>query len=501
MNKIHKIFKTLLYVAIIIFAIAAISTLFIDTAFARPGGGSSYSGGGSSSGGGGGDGIASLIIYLLMMLPPEISIPLVIIILIIYIISKRRAAKNQTVSSGPTIQNRAANISGVDMTLDAFKAQDPNFSKVLFLEFVSSLYHKYYHLQSSGDFSTIAPFVDENIIQVIKNQKIKRNVNEIVIGNLNISNISFLQNLISIVVDIDANYTVSINGKSTRFITTERWLFNRKSGVLSKEPETMRNLACPNCGASADFTNAGQCSHCQTFITKGDLQWFMKDRKVIYQQAFQTNSLLTYAEEVGTNFPTIYHPSLQQKIQQFEQMHNVQWGTYWNNFQTNTVKAFFLNIYSAWTRQRWDETRHLISDRLWESNQYWQDAYKRENYINKLDNINITKIDLAKIETDKFYEAVTVRIFANCFDYVTDRSGKVLAGSNKRLRYYTEYWTFVRRTGVEKETFDLKTCPNCGAPADKMGQAGKCEYCNTKVTSGDFSWVLSVIIQDEAYRG
>jgi hypothetical protein len=43
-------------------------------------------------------------------------------------------------------------------------------------------------------------------------------------------------------------------------------------------------------------------------------------------------------------------------------------------------------------------------------------------------------------------------------------------------------------------------CPNCGA-ALKINRAGVCEYCQGKVTSGEFDWVLSRIEQDEAYRG
>lgn len=497
-----KIFKILFYLSMILLILTIVSPLFIDSAMARPGGGHSYSGGGGGgSSGGGGDGLASLIIYLLMMLPPEISIPLVIIILIIYVIAKRKGIKNPTINSAPTYQNRTENISGLDANVEALKATDPNFSKVLFLEFVSSLFNKYYNLQNTNNFSTINPFVHENILQALKNQKVKRNINEIVIGSIYLSNVSMMPDVTAITVDIEANYTVTLNNNATRYVVTERWLLNRKSGILSKDPDSMRKLACPNCGASTDFTDAGQCNHCQTFITKGDMQWFLKDRKVIYQQAFQTNSLLTYAEEVGTNYPTIYQYGIQSKVQQFESSHKVQWATYWGNFQTNTAKLYFTEIYSAWTRQRWDEVRHLVADRLWESNQYWQDTYKKASLINKLENINVSKIELAKIETDKFYEAFTVRIFADCLDYVSDRSGKVMAGTNKRSRYFSEYWTFIRRTGVEKETFDLKTCPNCGAPADKMGQAGNCEYCGSKITTGEFSWVLAIITQDEAYKG
>ena len=41
-------------------------------------------------------------------------------------------------------------------------------------------------------------------------------------------------------------------------------------------------------------------------------------------------------------------------------------------------------------------------------------------------------------------------------------------------------------------------CINCGAP---IPFDGKCEYCGTIVTGGDFDWVLSRIEQDESYIG
>ena len=110
---------------------------------------------------------------------------------------------------------------------------------------------------------------------------------------------------------------------------------------------------------------------------------------------------------------------------------------------------------------------------------------------------------MATIEVDKYYESFTVRIFASCYDYVENNDGKVMGGSKKSPRYFSEYWTFMRRTGVEitESEFSLNNCPNCGAPADKMGQAAVCEYCGTKISNGDFSWILNRIVQDEEYTG
>ena len=85
-------------------------------------------------------------------------------------------------------------------------------------------------------------------------------------------------------------------------------------------------------------------------------------------------------------------------------------------------------------------------------------------------------------------------------DYTTDTEGKVVCGSPHRARRFTEYWTFIRRRGVKESEKEDSACPNCGAPL-KINMAGICEFCEGKITSGEFDWVLSRIEQDEAYVG
>jgi hypothetical protein len=120
--------------------------------------------------------------------------------------------------------------------------------------------------------------------------------------------------------------------------------------------------------------------------------------------------------------------------------------------------------------------------------------------LEKIDILNIVPV---RINLDKFYESITVRIFASCLDYTIDKQGKLIGGSPKKPRAFSEYWTFIRTSGAENidSGFDLKTCPSCGAPADKIGQAGICGYCGSKLSEGSFSWVLAIITQDDAYQG
>jgi ribosomal protein L37AE/L43A len=73
-------------------------------------------------------------------------------------------------------------------------------------------------------------------------------------------------------------------------------------------------------------------------------------------------------------------------------------------------------------------------------------------------------------------------------------TGKILRG-DKTTRWDLRYkMKFMRSSGVltKEETAGATehTCPNCGAPIEMMSSA-KCDYCNSVVTTGQYSWVLS----------
>jgi hypothetical protein len=106
-----------------------------------------------------------------------------------------------------------------------------------------------------------------------------------------------------------------------------------------------------------------------------------------------------------------------------------------------------------------------------------------------------------KIKEDSFYNAITLRIYAQGLDYTIDSTGRIVAGSRDRLRKWSEYWTFIRnRNAKPAEARTDLSCPNCGA-ALRVNATGICEFCGGKITSGEFDWVLSKIEQDESYMG
>ncbi len=499
-----RLFWTLLLIFSIILIIGPIG---LEHVFARPGGGhgfsggGGYSGGGSSGGGGGGDG--DLIILILSMLPPEISVPLVIAIIVFRIIQQRRKKKNNgAVISAPTVVNRVNANNQTQNTLQQLLQRDANFSKVVFLDFAASVFYKYYVWYGKPEFRFVAPFFAPTEAENSKRAQGQNQSNsEIVVGAMNIKNISFSGGYDTITLEIDANYTNTHQGKATRFSVYERWHFMRKSGLQSLAPETMRSVACPNCGAVSSFTDNGDCSSCGTHLPAGEQQWFVSNMAIIDRKYFSTQGMAHYAEERGTNFPTIYQNGLSTQLAEFGRRNGVNLQAWQPTFANDIVAQYFMKIYAAWSANKLSSVRNLLSDRTFESFMFWISAYKSAGLTNKLENIKIAEIQIVRVDLDKLYDSVTVRIFASALDFVTDAQGNVKGGNARKPREYSEYWTFIRRFGVKKEAFDTNTCPSCGAPADNMGQAGECGYCGNKVSNGDFSWVLAIITQDEVYGG
>jgi len=475
-------------------------------------------GGGSSSGysghyyGGGGQSSAS---------PSEdnrgsfaLFVEIVILILVIYLLV--RLLSHQP-SSGAVASYQSGYSSNrerpgaaappLDGQLQDLKARDENFSKVLFLDFASLLYHKYYTYRGSGQFRLLTPYLPKTLVSQVAGNVFypKQRVHDIVIGKARIANILARDSGDSLVVAFESNFTVGYQtGEQARFANVEQWTFARQKGVLSPKPEQMRTLSCPSCGAPADFTDAGECQYCHSTIQAGEKQWQVLKMSIVSSLPFKTEEPGGYAQETGTELPTLKQPGLDAYEQTFVNQHGLdRWDAFFNRFCEEVVKPYFLATYAAWSQGEWRQARHLVSDRLYESNNFWMEEYARQGWRNRLDNIEILSVIPARIDLDKFYESVTVRIFASCLDYTVDKQDKLVGGSSKKPRKFSEYWTFIRGSGAAKaaDGYDLKTCPACGAPADKIGQAGECGYCGSKISEGRFSWVLAAINQDEAYEG
>ena len=207
--------------------------------------------------------------------------------------------------------------------------------------------------------------------------------------------------------------------------------------------------------------------------------------------------LTSDVEEVGTDYPSVVQPNFAAIRAEFER-NNPQFS--WAQFQER-ARLIFNELQAAWSSMNWERARPHETDNICQMHQYWIDAYRRQKLRNVVDNAAVTAIEPVKILEDAFYQGITLRIWAQGFDYTIDEAGRIVSGSNKNLRQWSEYWTFIRNKQAKSaETHTDLNCPNCGSPL-RVNASGICEFCGGKITSGEFDWVLSKIEQDESYAG
>src|SRR6266849_5815970 len=458
---------------------------------------------------------SNLIRRLLLWLTiehPVIGIPVDIIVVALVIFwFLKPSKKSVSVSSSPMIA--AAGGAGgpaqqmdVERAFNQLRRFDPKFSEIIFTDFCYAMYGRAHDARGHGAtaLDLLSPYLSEaartSLLQLNPPNLIA--VQGIIVGAIQVIDVRGLDTpTIGISIGFEANYTEFTpregdpHGEMSYYVR-ERWELERKRDVLSPGPEQATALHCPRCGAPLQKDTVGACAFCGTKIDSGEFQWYVRSITTLSREA--KGPLLTSdVPEVGTDYPTVTQPNFPAVRAAFEQNNST---FSWADFQAR-ARLIFIELQEAWSTLNWERARPHETDNIFQMHRYWIDAYQRQGLRNALDQCQITAMQPVKIKMDAFYNAITLRIFGQGFDYTIDTAGRVVAGSKSNLRRWSEYWTFIRNSKAKPgpARADLN-CPNCGAPL-KVNATGICEFCGGKITSGEFDWVLSKIEQDESYRG
>ncbi|CAN5414951.1 hypothetical protein BH09MYX1_BH09MYX1_36120 [soil metagenome] len=474
----------------------------------RPGGGDSYSGSSSSgsSGSGGGDsGDAGAIIDLIILCIayPQIGVPLLIIIGIIFIVSKVRKSKQSSWSVGapnrgggyvpPRGPQPIAATTGVARSsLDVLRRTDEDYSTVLFEDFLYTLYgHAQNARPNVGALAAyIAPAAQPKVAGDVSA------ANGVVIGAIRFIRLNQTPQSTVVVVDFEANLNEVRQGQTHRFYVVDRWTLQRSATAKSRPPARSRTLDCPNCGAPLQSLRGDQCTYCKQHVGWGKFDWTVVDATRLKSEA-RPPAITASVEEQGNQLPTVVDPYARQRYAELQRGDaQLDW-----NALVLRVRLIHAELQVAWSNRDWPRARPYVTDNLFQSQQYFMDTFIQQRARNVTENARILHVDLSNVLVDKYFDAITLRVFATGLDYTVSDDGRLLSGSKSKERPYTEYWTIIRGVGRRGQKITTTpTCPSCGAPL-KITMAGACEYCKAKVTAGEFDWVLSRIEQDDSYSG
>jgi hypothetical protein len=321
-------------------------------------------------------------------------------------------------------------------------------------------------------------------------------VSEVVFGATRIVQASTEGGFVRLDVEFTANITETRGGIRAQLLCEERWSFRRKAGVRSPAPERMRALGCAGCGSTLEPNADGTCVSCGAARRGGLTHWevgaiLQADRRPLSASELAVD--LGGGVERGTELPTVIDSRLSAAKRAFEGRHP---DHAWQAFE-DRVRTAFLTLQQAWSTKSWAQARPYETDALFQTHRFWMERYAAFGRVNRVEQVEISRVVLAKIDVDAFYESITVRIFARALDWTEDAAGKVVSGSATRPRAFSEYWTFLRALQAAVEA--AANCPSCGAPLDPGGGATVCASCGGKLVGGAFDWVASRIEQDDAY--
>jgi hypothetical protein len=496
----RRLLLTVLSLAIL-FALAGL-------AIARPGGGESYSGGGghgggSSGGGGGGGGgigdIFELIELIFWIIEMCIEHPLGALVVVGGIgawiaWSAYKQHRNKDWDSGPPVSLARST------DLHAIKKLDPDFSQIVFEDFVFRLFSTAQRARHSAQtLGTVAPYVSAPARAALAERApVGAPVKQVIVGALRVAGAVIPQKAtdtdgdperVAITVQLEAN--VALAGKT--IFSVETWTFARDATLKTKPPSAAKAFPCPNCGApwQSSATGTQLCASCGQVVDNGRFDWVVESI-FVDSESERAPTLTTDVPERGTDLPTYKQPGVELAATD---------ARFDTPALTKRLELIFDELGPAWSKNDLTAVRGLVSDGLYDYLDYWVTAYRDQGLRNMMRDTRITRTELAKITRDRWYDAVTIRIWATGVDYVIqDKTGQVVRGSKRRPRPYSEYWTLIRSSARQGPPVTKRACGNCGAPLE-VTMAGACTHCGAHLTAGEFDWVLSKIEQDDSYRG
>ncbi|MEE2812958.1 MAG: Tim44-like domain-containing protein [Verrucomicrobiota bacterium] len=462
--------------------------------WARLGGGGGYSGGGGSgSSGGGGDG-GEVIMWLIIhwfrfcWYYPYIGVPITI-----WAGWKFHKAKEDWQEPSRVVARQSP------VKWDRLREKDSNFSIVLFRDFAYSIFARLHEARGAGKLGNYRQYIHDGPLRSLEKLTPEsvnlKDVHGVVIGGLRIKEVRIRNDNARVKLIYEANYTEVTDKGEQGVYTHQVWLLVRRADVLSPPPDKISTLTCAGCGSPAETKPDGECTFCGKRFERGEHHWYVShiqenDRRIVGPP------LTSAVDDVGLDLPTVYSENLEKEIKRLEAEHP--------DFNRSRAQARFRHVFetlqNAWTKRDLNALRPFETDNLFQNHRYWIEEYSRQRLSNVLKKIELEKMKVVRVQSDKFYDAMTCRLWVKMIDYTVDDSGALICGSKTKSKRFSEYWTFIRGRGVSECKHNDKSCPSCGANL-KISMSGICEYCDTKVTSGDFNWVLSEIQQDEEYTG
>ena len=188
--------------------------------------------------------------------------------------------------------------------------------------------------------------------------------------------------------------------------------------------------------------------------------------------------------------PTQSEAEIEQQVKATDELFNKEEFIAW-------AKDLFITLQTSWMGRDIETLRTFQTPELFEQSKRQLQGYIDRKQINMLERICVNSANLMSFEQSGDKDILAVKLNTRMIDYIIDENTKAVVKGDKDKNIYSTYkFTFIRKTGVKTKpgmkTVNTTNCPNCGAPT-QITSAGKCNYCGSVITTGEYNWVLSSI--------
>ena len=207
-----------------------------------------------------------------------------------------------------------------------------------------------------------------------------------------------------------------------------------------------------------------------------------------YKDKKDINKFFNNMNNYKANYAEKTEEEVEKEVKQIDELFNKDEFLSW-------TKDVFVKLQEAWTKRDWSTIRLFETNELFEQHNKQLQAFIDRKQINVMEQICVKSAKLADFKQNGDKDVLTVILNSKMIDYIIDeQTGKILKGDKTTYRYSTYKMVFIRKTGIKTkpgtDKINTTNCPNCGAPT-QITSSGKCEYCGSVITTGQYSWALS----------
>ena len=381
--------------------------------------------------------------------------------------SRRRGRPPIAWTSPARPRRQSAGVTAQSMRtyLEGLRALDPDFSLVLFEDFLYALYARVHEARGRGGLDGLAGYVSPAARRGLLEGGLLAEIKAIVVASFEITGVLGLKKKstpdVRVAVAFTANYTeVGKDGTEQSYWVAETWEVTRRRDAISARPRTSTPSAAPTAARRSTPSRAtcARTARSQSTPARATGASSPSPRRSARRAARSSPATRSSRDRISTpsSMPTPRPASASSPAAiRSSPSPRSRAGS----------SSIFAELQIAWSTRDWKRARPFVSDALFQSQLYWMTTYRKQKLRNVTERSRILGVQMAKLTADKFFDAITVRVFASGLDYtVSDETGEVVSGSKTRERYYTEYWTLIRgslRTGKARAEL---ACPNCGGP-------------------------------------